>query len=101
MVKKQTSKSKRVPAKVVAPKSESDSTFLFKIVLYVIFGALWLKFAIPLHVGPWTIGAFPLGLILGLVFASHENFQIDRKIEYAILVMMTVLTFFVPAAILL
>lgn len=110
MVKKQaTPKKSAAPAaakqtaskKKTAPvKSESDSAFLLKLVLYIIFGSLWLKFAIPIQLGSFSISAFPIGLVLGLIFASHDTFQIDRKIEYTILIIMTVLTFFVPAAIL-
>ena len=79
--------------------SESDSTYLLKIVLYVVLGSLWIKFATPLEVGPILLNGFPFGLILGLLFASHDHFQVDRKIEYAILILMTVITYFLPAGI--
>ena len=80
-------------------RSESDSTYLLKIVLYVVLGSLWIKFATPLEVGPILLNGFPFGLILGLLFASHDHFQVDRKIEYAILILMTVITYFLPAGI--
>jgi uncharacterized transporter YbjL len=74
----------------IAPKTASrpgaasfDGAYLLKLVLYVLLGSLWLKlkangsdFSIPL----------PVGLVVGLIFTSHEHFQIDRKIEYAALV---------------
>ena len=90
MVKKKTKK--RI-------NTESDSTYFLKIVLYVVMGSLWIKFASPLDLGGFVLNGFPFGLILGLVFASHDHFQVDRKIEYALLILMTILTYFLPAGI--
>lgn len=64
-------------------KSESNSAYFLKILLYFILGTIWVKIAgRPL---------VPLGLILGLLFSAHEHFQIDRKIEYAVLLVATLL----------
>lgn len=81
--------------------TESDSTYFLKLVLYVILGTFWLKFASPIQIGDFLVSGFPLGLVIGLIFASHDHFQVDRKIEYAILVVMTILTYFLPAGIIL
>lgn len=81
--------------------TESDSAYFLKLVLYVILGTFWLKFADPIQVGAFLVNGFPLGLIIGLIFASHDHFQVDRKIEYAILIVMTILTYFLPAGIIL
>jgi len=78
---------------------ESDSAYFLKLILYVILGSFWLRFATPISFGYVTLNGFPLGLLLGLLFASHDHFQIDRKIEYAILVIVTIITFFLPAGI--
>jgi len=86
-------------AKKQIPPSESDSAYFLKLILYVLLGSFWLRFASPVTVGYITLNGFPLGLFLGLLFASHDNFQIDRKIEYAILVIVTIVTFFLPAGI--
>ena len=89
-------------AKKKAQTNETDSSYFLKIVLYVLLGALWLRFSEPLQLGGYlTLNAFPIGLILGLLFATHDHFQIDRKIEYAILIIMTIITFFLPAGIIL
>ena len=60
----------------------SDSAYILKLVLYLIIGSQWvfvvdqdLNRQIPL----------PVGFVVGLFFASHDHFKIDRKIEYAIL----------------
>ena len=89
MVKKKTS------------PQETDSAYFLKLVLYVLLGSFWLRFGNPIEIGYLTLNGFPLGLLLGLLFASHDHFQIDRKIEYAILVLVTIITFFLPAGIVL
>jgi hypothetical protein len=33
----------------------------------------------------------PVGLVLGLIIAQHDHVAIDRKIEYAVLVVSTIL----------
>jgi hypothetical protein len=86
-------------AKKNPPQAERDSTYFLKLVLYVLLGSFWLRFAQPIEIGYITFNAFPLGLLLGLLFASHDHFQVDRKIEYAILIIVTIITFFLPAGI--
>ena len=58
-----------------------DGTYFLKLVLYLVIGSLWFKVTtsdgahIPLAVG----------LIIGLFCTRYEKFQIDKKIEFAIL----------------
>ena len=92
MVKKQTKKKKVQPV-------EADSTYFLKLLLYIVLGATWIKFAVPLHLGPLQFNGAPLGLMVGVILASHDHFAIDRKVEYAILLIMMVLTYFLPAGI--
>jgi hypothetical protein len=80
-------------------KTESDSTYFLKLVLYVIAGSFWLKFSSPLALGGFEVSALPLGFFIGLLFASHDHFQIDRKIEYAILIVIAIVSYFLPAGI--
>lgn len=61
---------------------ELDSTYLFKLVLYVIIGSQWVR----LTHGDSQV-PIPVGLLIGVAFASHDHFQIDRKIEYAVLLL--------------
>ena len=86
---------KRKPPEAV----EKDSTYFLKLVLYIILGSFWLKFSEPFIVGNLQINGFPLGLVIGLLFASHDHFQVDRKIEYAILIIVTIICFYLPAGI--
>lgn len=85
--------------KKIDQKNETDSTYFLKIVLYVVLGSLWLKFSTPLELGDIVLNGLPIGLALGVLFARHDHFQVDRKIEYAILILMTVLSYFLPAGI--
>jgi hypothetical protein len=80
-------------------KNETDSTYFLKLVLYIIAGSFWLKFSSPLVLGGFELNALPLGLAVGLLFARHEHFQIDRKIEYAVLLIIAIVTYFLPAGI--
>lgn len=88
-----------MPSKKKKTEKESDSTYFLKIVLYIVLGSLWIKFDAPVELGMFVLNGLPFGLVLGLIFASHDHFQVDRKIAYALLIIMTILTYFLPAGI--
>ncbi len=75
--------------------ADFDGVFILKVVLFFIVGMQWLWFVnsngnrIPL----------PVGLFIGYVFALHEHFRIDRKIEYVVLIVAMFLGFWVNAGI--
>lgn len=73
------------------PKQESDSTYLLKIVLYLIIGSQWLRITTGLNELP-----IPIGFILGILFSRQDHFIIDRKIEYAVLLMAVFIGFWIP-----
>lgn len=87
-------KQKRKSRKV----AESDSTFFLKLVLYFIFGTLWVRL-LDINIGPFEHLSLPLGLIIGVIFASHEHFQTDKKIEFAVLLAATFISFYLPVGI--
>lgn len=62
--------------------SESDGAYIFKIVMYLIIGSQWIRLVDPELTRQIPL---PIGFIIGLIFASHDHFKIDRKIEYAVL----------------
>lgn len=66
----------------MAKAKEADSTYFLKILLYVVMGLIWLQF------DGRTV--FPLGLLIGFAMAQHERFQIDRKVEYAVVLIAAV-----------
>ncbi|HEX9594782.1 MAG TPA: hypothetical protein VF996_01475 [Candidatus Saccharimonadales bacterium] len=73
-------------------KTEKDSVYFLKLVLFFLLGSFWLRIA----VGDNDYVGLPVGLAIGLVFASHDHFQIDRKIEYAVLLIATALSAYIP-----
>lgn len=81
--------------------TEPDSVYFLKLVLFVMAGSFWLRLGAPLQIGDWQVNALPVGFVIGLLFASHDHFKIDRKIEYAVLLIATIAGFFLPTGIIL
>lgn len=71
---------------------ELDGVFFLKLMLYVLIGSLWIKTTSDsgLRID------LPIGLIIGLAFATHEHFQIDRKIEFAVLIVAMLIGYVAP-----
>lgn len=69
---------------------EADSIYFLKIILYFVLGCLWVT------VGGEDGIPIPVGLLIGIVFAMHDHFKIDRKIEFAVLLVATILSFVAP-----
>jgi len=92
---------KKIPKNVLAT-SETDGEYLLKLVLVLILGTMWLKFEDPLMFGAVPVAGIPIGLIAGLLLVEHfEKLQTDRKIWYVVLLLVTVLSYFLPAGIML
>ena len=74
------------------PSAELDGVYLLKLLLYVLLGSMWIKISSGsgLHI------PLPAGFVIGLIFSSHEHFQIDRKIEYAALLIAMLFGYFAP-----
>ncbi len=72
-------------------KKETDGVYLLKLVLYLILGAQWIRIT-----KSGTQIPIPYGFIVGLLFAAHDHFQIDRKIEYALLLTAMFVGFWLP-----
>ncbi len=79
-------------SKKQAAVQELDSVYFLKLVLYLIVGSLWLK----VTQGDTAQIPVPIGLGIGLLFASHEHFQIDRKVEIAVLLVAMLMGFWLP-----
>jgi hypothetical protein len=73
--------------------TEPDSLFVLKLILLVFVGGLWLRVTVD---GSLVGLPLPIGFLLGLVLVSKDHFQIDRKIEYAVLVATMFISFFLP-----
>lgn len=66
-----------------ARPQEADSVYFLKLLMFFILGTIWMQF------NGRTV--LPLGLLAGLVFAQHDHFQIDRKVEYLTLLIAALL----------
>jgi hypothetical protein len=86
-------KKKKITARVQVATSqqELDGTYFLKLVLYLIIGSFWLKLTVNKGHVP-----IPFGLLIGLYFAHKDKVQIDRKIEFAILLAAMLIGFFAP-----
>jgi hypothetical protein len=62
---------------------EADSVYFLKVLLYFVLGTIWIKYN--------GIVIFPIGMALGLLFVHTDHFSIDRKVEYAILIVSALL----------
>jgi hypothetical protein len=74
---------------------EADSTYLVKILLFFILGTFWVRL-VDVNVGFLNHVSLPAGFLIGLLIAQHEHFQIDRKIEFLILIVATFVSYFLP-----
>ena len=81
---------------------EADSIFLLKLLLSVIAGSFWLKFSQPISFLGLSFGGFPIGTIVGILAVNRlEKRQTSRHIFYAVILIITILSYFVPAGIVL
>ena len=65
-------------------------------------GLFWIRLNDPLLVGAIPLGAFPAGALVALVLIRWlEKAQFNRKILYAVLVVVTIIGFFMNAGIVL
>ena len=77
------------PAKKTSVR-EADSAYFLKILVYLTLGICWIKInGLPL---------IPAGFLVGLLIAQHDHFAIDRKIEYAVLIVGAVVGLFAAIA---
>ena len=79
-------------AKRKSSNQELDSIYVLKLVMYLIIGSQWLK--IVSHSGVQI--PIPVGALIALLFATHDHFSIDRKVEYAVILVAMFIGFWVP-----
>ena len=104
MVKAKTKRSKKQSAsRTVRYRNrfvEADSVYFLKLVIVVLLSTLWLKFAVPMSWNGIPLTAFPIGALIAIVgIRLLEKDVVDRKIWFAVLVVVTIISYFVPAGI--
>lgn len=72
--------------------AEPDAVYFLKLVVYLILGSLWLK----VTDGDSMQIPIPVGLFVGLLLASHDRLQLDRKIGIAVLLVAMLVGFWLP-----
>lgn len=79
---------------------ESDSAYFLKLVALVMLGTLWLRFAQPITWLGIPLNGVPIGLFIGLLLVRRfEHYQMDRKIWYAVLIVVTIVCYFYPTGV--
>lgn len=79
---------------------ETDSWYFLKLALVLLAGTFWLKFAAPVEVGGFVFNGLPIGMIAGLTLVYlYERLQANRRIWYAVLIVTALITYFLPAGI--
>lgn len=78
--------------KTKSKAKELDGPYFLKMVIYLILGMLWLK----VYSANGLRIPIAIGLIGGVFFARRDRYQIDRKIEYAVLLMAMLVGYFTP-----
>lgn len=64
-------------------KTESDDWYFLKILCYFVLGTVWLKY------NGYVV--FPIGAVLAAAIVNKDHFSVDRKIEYAVLLVAAVI----------
>jgi predicted membrane chloride channel (bestrophin family) len=87
MPKQTSKKSTTMPKRLHERVFESDGIYFLKLVVVFLLGTFWIKFAHPMPIGNFIITAIPVGVFVGfLLVRGFEKHQADRKIWYALLV---------------
>lgn len=79
---------------------ESDGQYLLKLVVVIIIATFWIRFGHVFYLGNIPVTGVPLGMLAGLLLVDRfEVHQDDRKIWYAILVVIGLISYFLPMGI--
>ncbi len=79
-------------AKQKSSKTDVEGLYFLKLVLFLILGSFWIRIG---NGSTWQIPV-PIGLLVGLLLARNDRFKIDRKIEYAVLLIAMFIGFWTP-----
>ncbi len=94
---KKATKKKSVNKPITRSSSSNkslDSIYILKLTVYLILGSQWVHFVN--QAGKPTI-SLPLGAIAAILLATHDRLKIDRKIEYAVILVSMFIGYFLPA----
>lgn len=82
--------------------TESDGVFFLKLVILLVLSSFWIKLNSPLSIGAIVITGFPLGMLVAfLLIRVYEKITLNRKIWYSVVLIVTILSYFLPSGIVL
>ena len=82
--------------------TEPDGVFLLKLMTVIIIGSFWLRFSSPFSIGSAFIAAVPAGLLIGLaIIRMAEKRSENRKIWFAVILIVAILSYFLPIGVVL
>lgn len=84
--------------KVCTHKQQSDTAYFLKLIVYFICGTFWVRL-LNVDIGAFTHLSLPLGLVAGIAFSTFECSHVDKKIELAVLLAATFISFYLPVGI--
>ena len=84
--------------KVCTHNKKSDTAYFLKLIVYFICGTFWVRL-LGVNFGPFEHLSLPLGLIVGVAFSTYECSHVDKKIELAVLLAATFISFYLPVGI--
>lgn len=93
MAKAKTKAKKRVVKKQVV---ETDGAYFLKLVMYLILSSVWVRVTTDNGMSEMPL---PFGAVIALMFAAHDHFQMDRKIEYALILVGMFIAFWLPVGV--
>lgn len=75
--------------------SETDGAYFLKLVLFLLLSSLWVR----LEFSDGSVIPLPVGAVIAVIYALHDHFQIDRKIELALILVGMFISFWLPIGI--
>lgn len=80
--------------------NEADGVYFLKLICVIIFSTVWIKLYTPLNWHGIQLNGFPAGSLFVLILIRiYEKDQFDRKIWYAAIIIVTIISYFLPAGI--
>ena len=79
---------------------EADGVFILKLVVTVLLGSFWIKMNLPFLFNGVPVAGVPVGLLVGLALIHFvEKRPYNRRTLYAVIVMVGIISYFLPSGI--
>lgn len=79
---------------------DSDGIFFLKLIFFIILSTFWVKFRTPVGARNAVFNGVPMGMIIALILNKYfEKKLVNRQLWYAVIVVVTIISYFLPAGI--